>query len=748
MGLRRYFRKNSDDVIQPEERRTISKCISAGDVVLDVGSHHGLWSKAVLEQVGDIDLHVFEASKQSHAEIVTQLGGIGTINHAAVYHTDGRITFNTYRDDDRLSSIYRRTRVESKLLPAGFDANSVPAVALDNYWTDPKRQINFLKIDVEGAEYDVLRGANRLLKAGQIDYIQFEYGGTFEDAGFTLGNVWSYLRRSGYAVFKVGKNEFSEIERFTPAMEDYGYDNLLAVHERLRSRFVGKPEDIEIYFDKIKRYGITPKGVLHVGAHEGQELPSYRTNKISPIVFVEANPGLAGALREKTADEIDVYVVEGAASDTSGTAIFNIASFDQSSSLLPLGKHAELYPKITFDKQIEVRTMTLDAAMAETGIEPASVNMLTMDIQGAELMALRGAVETLKNIDAIQTEINYVEMYDGCPHISDLDTFLEPYGFLRIKTVTPYDKRWGDAVYVKAPMVTNSAMGSMGRFANKAFQYMFLRTYAAEHGFEFANLPWEGDDMYYVSPGVETLPKLARVVTQTKYGFDDCDIVNAPEPLANADLQGFFQYNMKYYAPYRAEIEAEFAHKGVYLEVEKAMRTGFDALPGPLAVVHLRRGDYGTGIYFLTPNSWYVDWLRALKTTEPNLQVYIATDDPTVAGSDFDEFNLITVDQLNLPIVEHGFFYDFTAMRLSDYLGISNSTFSFLASALNNSVVSTVRPDPQLKKMVPFKAWTSDPLIRSYKAEDLGEDYMSTRAKSRTKYKIRKFLKKFSILRS
>lgn len=741
MGLRRYFRKQSDDVIQPEERRIISKCISPGDVVFDVGAHHGLWSKAVLEQVGEIDLHVFEATKVSHAEIVAQLGDKGTINHAAASHTDGEIVFNTYRDDDRLSSIYRRTSVEDDLLPAGFEANAVPAVALDSYWTDPKRQINFLKIDVEGAEYDVMRGANRLLKAGQIDYIQFEYGGTFEDAGFTLGNVWSYLRRSGYAVFKVGKRKFTEIERFTPAMEDYRYANLLAVHERLKSRFTGKPEDIELYVDKMKRFGVTPKGVLHVGAHQGQELPVYAKHKISPVVMVEANPDLAAALRDKTASDAHVHLVEGAASEAEGTATFNIASFDQASSLLPMGTHKDLYPKIKFEREIEVRTLTLDAAVAESGVAPEDINLLVMDIQGAELMALRGATQTLKHIDAIQTEINYSELYEGCPHISDLDAFLQPHGFLRIKTMTPYDKGWGDAVYVKAPVVTNTVLGSMGRFANKAFQYMFLRTYAAEHGFHFANLPWEGDEMYHVRAGSPTLPAVGRVVKQSKFGLHDCDIVNAPEPLADADLQGFFQYNMKYYAPYRAEIEAEFAHKGAYLAAEQAMRAGFDALPGPVAVVHLRRGDYGTDVFFLPPNAWYVDWLRGLQAQEPDLRVYIATDDPDAAGTDFDEFTLVTAAQLDLPAVDHGFFYDFTAMRLGDHVAIANSSFSFLASALNTGAASTVRPDPDTGKLVGYEPWTSDPLIRSHIAEDMGEDYMSPRAKSRTKYKTRKFFK-------
>ena len=205
---------------------------------------------------------------------------------------------------------------------------------------------------------------------------------------------------------------------------------------------------------------------------------------------------------------------------------------------------------------------------------------------------------------------------------------------------------------------------------------------------------------------------------------------------------------MKYYAPYRAEIEAEFAHKGIYLEAEKSMKAGFEALPGPVAVVHLRRGDFGTGVFFQTPNSWYVDWLRNLQAQEPNLQVYIASDDPDAAGNDFDGFNLISESQLGLAQVEHPFFYDFTAMRLSKFVAISNSTFSFLASALNKDAALTVRPDPEIGKLVPYSAWSSDPMIRSHTAEELGEEYMSERAKTRTKYKMRQVLKSIGLKRS
>jgi hypothetical protein len=72
-----------------------------------------------------------------------------------------------------------------------------------------------------------------------------------------------------------------------------------------------------------------------------------------------------------------------------------------------------------------------------------------MDIQGAELLALQGAVETLQSIDAINTEINYEELYEGCALVHQLDDFLAHQGFTRVATVTPYHPSWGDAFYVR-----------------------------------------------------------------------------------------------------------------------------------------------------------------------------------------------------------------------------------------------------------------------------------------------------------
>jgi hypothetical protein len=70
-----------------------------------------------------------------------------------------------------------------------------------------------------------------------------------------------------------------------------------------------------------------------------------------------------------------------------------------------------------------------------------------MDLQGAELLALRGATETLRSVRFVYTEVNVDELYAGCAQLDEIDEQL--VGFVRMETaLTPHG--WGDAFYVRA----------------------------------------------------------------------------------------------------------------------------------------------------------------------------------------------------------------------------------------------------------------------------------------------------------
>lgn len=200
---------------------------------------------------------------------------------------------------------------------------------------------------------------------------------------------------------------------------------------------------------ELRRYGIEPEYVLHVGAHEGQEDGTYKKMNATPI-YVEANPEVYERLTANLPDR-ECHLV--AISDHEGTAEFHVTSMDQSSSLLPLKKHAEIYPDIVETKTVQVRCTTIDKLL-EGRDEP--IDVISLDIQGAELLALKGAKHLLPNVSCVMTEVNRDELYAGCAQIQEIDEYLAQFDLVRVREAFPYHESWGDALYIKRDLIDQS----------------------------------------------------------------------------------------------------------------------------------------------------------------------------------------------------------------------------------------------------------------------------------------------------
>lgn len=198
-----------------------------------------------------------------------------------------------------------------------------------------------------------------------------------------------------------------------------------------------------------KKNNIIPRGVIHIGAHEGQELNTYQKMGLKHILMIEANPEVYQRLKNKTRALPSVITVNCAITNHNGQGQLHVTSFDQSSSLFPLKHHRKIYPNIVETKTITVEAKTLDTLLQELKLSPKAFNLINIDIQGAELLAFKGAVNTLKHIEAINTEVNFEELYEGCALVEQIDHFLGIHGFKRIVTNRKYHPSWGDAVYIK-----------------------------------------------------------------------------------------------------------------------------------------------------------------------------------------------------------------------------------------------------------------------------------------------------------
>ena len=203
-----------------------------------------------------------------------------------------------------------------------------------------------------------------------------------------------------------------------------------------------------ISWGEVCHYARPMRGVIHIGAHRAQERPLYLAAGITNIIWIEADPGIAAWLREHCDEPVFNYAV----CDVDGEMRnLYIASNDgASSSILRPKEHLWQHPGVGFGEVIRVPTITLDTLLRENeNIDINSYNFVDMDIQGAELLALQGMTETLPHIDAIYTEINFIEMYSGCALVDEIDGFLADYKFER-RLTDDCGLGWGDALYIRA----------------------------------------------------------------------------------------------------------------------------------------------------------------------------------------------------------------------------------------------------------------------------------------------------------
>ena len=192
-------------------------------------------------------------------------------------------------------------------------------------------------------------------------------------------------------------------------------------------------------------WGVKPSGVLHVGAHDAEELEDYERFQWGSVIWVEAQPTKAKKLKERFANSGHT-VIQGAAWDVSGEILaLNIASNSQSTSLLELGTHGESYPDITYVEKIEIETSRLEELVPDDN----HFNFANFDVQGTELNCIKGLGDLIQKVNWIYTEVNREEVYKNCTLVHELDAYLESCGFDRIDTRWVLGKGWGDALYAR-----------------------------------------------------------------------------------------------------------------------------------------------------------------------------------------------------------------------------------------------------------------------------------------------------------
>ena len=202
------------------------------------------------------------------------------------------------------------------------------------------------------------------------------------------------------------------------------------------------------YGEIVKKWNLTMKNILHVGAHEGQEHDAYFENDVESVIWIEANSSIADSLRKRVDNRNKVFTA--VISDVDGKEVeFNFTNNGQSSSILKLGVHKQLFPDVVVTDTRKMKTKTIKTLFNNNNLLLNSIDFLNLDIQGAELLAMKGIGDSIGNIKAIYTEVNNQYVYEDCALIDEIDDYLSKFNFERVETRW-WDnwQPWGDALYI------------------------------------------------------------------------------------------------------------------------------------------------------------------------------------------------------------------------------------------------------------------------------------------------------------
>jgi FkbM family methyltransferase len=194
----------------------------------------------------------------------------------------------------------------------------------------------------------------------------------------------------------------------------------------------------------IQKYNIVFNGILHVGAHECEELPDYEKYiSRDKILWIEALPDKVNFCKEKYPN---ILIEEAVVSNCNDLVTFHISNNGQSSSILELGLHKQFHPQVWYVNSFIAETKLLKDIIVNYQIP---FNFINLDIQGSELKALKGMEEYLHKIDYIYTEVNSDYVYEDCALIGEIDEYLKSFGLYRVELNWCGDNRWGDAFYIR-----------------------------------------------------------------------------------------------------------------------------------------------------------------------------------------------------------------------------------------------------------------------------------------------------------
>ena len=192
-------------------------------IIFDVGANVGDWSKFLIKTLpkNNYTLHLFEPTSNSYKALKKNLQK----NNNLFFHPIGLGLKN------ESNTIYydHIGQGSASISGKGKYSETIELMTLDTFCEQNGiNSIDFLKIDVQGYEYNILKGADKMLAGNHIKCIQFEIDEPAIDQRIFFKDFWDLLSPK-FNVYHSLFNGLVEIENYNFKKENFHCMNYLAI---------------------------------------------------------------------------------------------------------------------------------------------------------------------------------------------------------------------------------------------------------------------------------------------------------------------------------------------------------------------------------------------------------------------------------------------------------------------------------------------------------------------------------------
>ena len=238
---------NHDESLTKEVESCISLLSIANNtpqIFIDIGAHKGLYTKEVLHKFPNIECYLFEPSPSNTIILKNKFENLNNVHIStnALSNRTGKQKIYFDNPGSQLTSLTQRRLDHFHMYMNSSE--EIETTRFDEFWkttdtylNNPNTIIDYVKIDVEGHELNVLEGFGSLIK--NMGLIQFEFGGSNIDTRTFFQDFWHFFKNKLYdfSIYRIAPNGLIPITHYSESDECFQTTNYIAINNKINKNY-------------------------------------------------------------------------------------------------------------------------------------------------------------------------------------------------------------------------------------------------------------------------------------------------------------------------------------------------------------------------------------------------------------------------------------------------------------------------------------------------------------------------------